>query len=62
MIQKLFPRQYRKISCDLSPWAGKKVQLILKVTAGDSSRADLAVWVNPRLEKVGKSSSAAAGQ
>ncbi len=59
VIQKLFPRQYRNIDCDLSSWAGEKIQLILKVTAGDSSKADLAVWVNPRLENVEEKPSAA---
>jgi len=49
-VQKLFPRQYKKIDIDLSPWAGKKIQLILKVSAGNSSKSDLALWVNPKLD------------
>lgn len=57
-VEKLFPRQYKKIDIDLTPWAGKKVQLILKITAGNNSQADMAIWVNPRLENVDKKSSA----
>ncbi|MCD6150241.1 MAG: hypothetical protein J7J70_01090 [Deltaproteobacteria bacterium] len=49
-VQKLFPRQYKKVDINLSPWAGKKIQLILKVSAGNHSKSDLAVWVNPRLD------------
>jgi hypothetical protein len=49
-VQKLFPRQYKKIDINLFPWAGKKIQLILKVSAGNRSKSDLAVWVNPRLD------------
>ena len=36
---------------DLSPWAGKKVQIILRVDAGRNSGQDWAVWVKPRLEQ-----------
>lgn len=42
--------EYSNIEADLSRWGGKKVQIILRVSAGKSSTQDWAVWVHPRLE------------
>jgi hypothetical protein len=41
---------YTPMEVDLSPWAGKTVQIILNVSAGQTSVQDWAVWVNPRLD------------
>jgi hypothetical protein len=45
------PKRYVELEGDLSPWAGKKVQIILRVNSGRSSGQDWAVWVKPRLEQ-----------
>ncbi|MBU2628595.1 MAG: NPCBM/NEW2 domain-containing protein, partial [Proteobacteria bacterium] len=44
-------KKYVSIDADLSRWAGKKVQLVLRVRAGNTSDHDWAVWVKPRLTK-----------
>ena len=41
---------YTHFEADLSKWAGKTVQILLRVKAGKTSTQDWAVWVNPRLE------------
>jgi hypothetical protein len=38
------------LKADLSPWAGKRVQLILKVQPLKGSPAAPGVWLNPRLK------------
>ena len=43
-------RGYTNFEADLSKWAGKKVQILLRVSTGKTSTQDWAVWVNPRLE------------
>jgi len=50
--KKVLPGQRIRLqSADLTPWAGKKVQFVLRVEAGSSSAQDWAVWVKPRLIK-----------
>lgn len=44
-------RKYSSIDADLSGYAGKKVQIVLRVRAGQNSKQDWAVWVKPRLSK-----------
>ncbi|MBN2426867.1 MAG: hypothetical protein JXK94_00865 [Deltaproteobacteria bacterium] len=51
--KRVSPNQYVALDADLSSYAGKKVRIILSVAAGKSSAQDWAVWVKPRLEKVG---------
>ena len=41
---------YTSLEADLSSWAGKKIQIVLHVSAGKTSTQDWAVWVNPRLD------------
>jgi len=41
---------YNSLEADLSSWAGKKIQIVLNVSAGKTSTQDWAVWVNPRLD------------
>ena len=41
----------QSIDVDLSPLAGQEVQLILAVLSNGPSAGDLAVWVNPRIQK-----------
>jgi hypothetical protein len=41
---------YTSLEADLSSWAGKKIQIVLNVSAGKTSTHDWAVWVNPRLD------------
>lgn len=43
--------KYETIDADLSRWAGKKVQLVLRVRSGNTSDQDWAVWVKPRLTR-----------
>ena len=43
------PDRYANVDVDLSRWAGKKVNLILRVDAAGNSTQDWAVWVKPRL-------------
>ncbi len=43
--------KYLPIDADLSRWAGKKVQIVLRVRTGKNSSPDRAVWVKPRLSK-----------
>ncbi len=51
--RKVLPGQTVRLeSPDLTSWAGKKVQFVLRVEAGSSSAQDWAVWVKPRLIKV----------
>ena len=40
---------YENFEIDLSSWAGKKIQILLQVNAGNTSTQDWAVWVYPRL-------------
>lgn len=47
----LRPDRYTNVDVDLSRWAGKKINLILRVDAGSSSTQDWAVWVKPRLTR-----------
>ena len=49
--RKVAPNKYVQLEGNLAPWAGKKVQIILRVDAGRSSGQDWAVWVKPRLEQ-----------
>lgn len=49
--KQVTPAQYVSLDGDLSAWAGKKIQLILRVNAGQSSAQDWAVWVKPRLAR-----------
>jgi hypothetical protein len=49
--KQVTPAQYVSLDGDLSRWAGKKIQLILRVNAGKSSAQDWAVWVKPRLAR-----------
>lgn len=44
-------KTYKTIDADLSKWAGKKIQLVLRVRSGNSADQDWAVWVKPRLTK-----------
>jgi hypothetical protein len=44
-------KKYVTINADLSKWAGKKVEILLRVRAGNTSTHDWAVWVKPRLSK-----------
>jgi len=44
-------KKYISIDADLSRWAGKKIQIVLRVLAGNNSKHDWAVWVKPRLTK-----------
>lgn len=41
--------RYVNVDGDLSAWAGKKVNIILRVDSGRSSTNDYAVWVKPSL-------------
>ena len=50
--QKAAQESYVHLDGDLSPWAGKKVRIILRVEAGETSVQDWTVWVKPRLEQV----------
>lgn len=43
-------RGHVPLEADLSRWAGKRIQIILRVDAGRSSGQDWAVWVKPRLD------------
>lgn len=47
----LGPERYASVDVDLSRWAGKKINLIMRVDAGNNSTQDWAVWVKPRLTK-----------
>ncbi len=47
--QRVKPSGYARLEGDLSPWAGKKVQLIMRVSSGPSTSQNWAVWVAPRL-------------
>lgn len=54
--QRVFRRtirsdRYANVDVDLSRWAGKKINLILRVDSGSSSTQDWAVWVKPRLTR-----------
>lgn len=49
MRKRITRRRYTPIEADLSAWAGKKVNLVLRVHTGRTSSQDWAVWVNPRL-------------
>jgi hypothetical protein len=40
---------YQNLEVDLSSWAGKEIQIVLQVRAGNTSTQDWAVWVHPRL-------------
>lgn len=42
-------KKYLNLEADLSPYAGKTVQIVMRVEAGRTSTQDWAVWVNPRL-------------
>ncbi|MBS3731893.1 MAG: hypothetical protein KGY42_03205 [Desulfobacterales bacterium] len=44
-------RGYTPLEADLSAWAGKPVNIVLRVSAGRTSAQDWAVWVNPKLVK-----------
>jgi hypothetical protein len=44
-------KKYVTINAGLSKWAGKKVQIELRVSAGNTSTHDWVVWVKPRLSK-----------
>lgn len=44
-------KKYMTIDADLSTWAGKTVQIVLRVRSGNTSDQDWAVWVKPRLAK-----------
>lgn len=44
-------REYTPLKADLSAWAGKPVNIVLRVSAGRTSAQDWAVWVNPKLVK-----------
>lgn len=48
---KVSSKKYVAINADLSKWSGKKVQILLRVRAGNTSVHDWAVWVKPRLSK-----------
>jgi len=48
---KVSSKKYVTINADLSKWAGKKIQILLRVRAGKTSAQDWAVWVKPRLSK-----------
>lgn len=50
--QKVAQENYVHLDGDLSPWAGKKVRIILRVQAGETSAQDWTVWVKPRLEQI----------
>ncbi len=43
--------KYVSLDADLSRYAGKKIQIVLRVRAGQTSKQDWAVWVKPRLTK-----------
>jgi hypothetical protein len=45
------PDRYVNVDVDLSRWAGKKINLILRVDSGATSTQDWAVWVKPRLSR-----------
>lgn len=47
----LGPERYASVDVDLSRWAGRKINLIMRVDAGSNSTQDWAVWVKPRLTK-----------
>ncbi len=49
--RRVNPSDTRHIDVDLSRWAGKSVELILRVDAGGNSARDWAVWIKPRLEQ-----------
>ena len=42
-------RAYTPLTADLSAWAGKPVNIVLRTSAGRTSARDWAVWVNPEL-------------
>lgn len=44
---------YYRVSIDLSPLAGKDVKFILKVMANGSPKQDYALWVAPRIIRMG---------
>jgi len=47
--KRINSKNYSNLEANLSDWAGKTVQIILNVSAGQTSSQDWAVWVNPRL-------------
>jgi|LGVF01.1.fsa_nt_gb hypothetical protein len=49
--RNLGPGRYASVDVDLSRWAGKKINLIMRVDAGNNSTQDWAVWVKPRLTR-----------
>lgn len=49
--KKIKPNKYENVDINLSRFAGKKIQIILRVTAGRSYVHDFAVWVAPKLVK-----------
>ncbi len=54
--QRVFRRtirsdRYANVDVDLSRWSGKKINLVLRVDAGNTSTQDWAVWVKPRLSR-----------
>jgi hypothetical protein len=51
LSRKVSNKRHVSLDADLSKWAGKKVQIVLKVKAGNNSSQDWAVWVKPRLTK-----------
>ena len=46
---KIRANRYINLDADLSSWAGKKINIILRLESGPSSVHDYAVWVKPRL-------------
>lgn len=47
--EEVYDGKYQKVDVDLSPLAGKKVQLILTVKAKGSVTGNYALWLHPRL-------------
>ena len=47
--RKIRANRYINLDGDLSRWAGKKINIILRVDSGSNSIHDYAVWVKPRL-------------
>ena len=51
LSRKVSNKRHVSLDADLSKWAGKKVQINLKVKSGNNANQDWAVWVKPRLTK-----------
>lgn len=47
--RRVSPQRLVPVDIDLSPWAGRNIEIILRVDAAGNSGRDWAVWIAPRL-------------